>query len=297
MEFNYNLDHMQNYSSKLRLSSSSTNVLHNELINEINKWQISLMGIKSEDSKYLVEHTSMAFSESNEFEKLVTHIKFIIWFYLFDHFIDNNITDNELWIKVLKEEQNISNTLEEKMFISFWTEMKKNLTEDQRKRFIDSWISFVESNSKEKENKELFNNYSIPEYLNYRELNFNTESLIIGIQYVLGINIFDENNSQIKVLKQLFAEYMIISNDIYSFKREYKDGNVVNIIYNISRIYDISYQKSSIIALQLLSNTEDKLIECFSEIAKQNMDSSNLFLITIEKYLAMNLEFYKVANH
>ncbi len=86
--------------------------------------------------------------------------------------------------------------------------MKENITEFQRKRFIDSFISNIEANRKSYESE--LEIYSLSEdYLEYRALTFNVSYCLLTIGYGIGISIDENihNNEFLKNVRKKFSEH------------------------------------------------------------------------------------------
>ena len=239
---------------------------------------------------------SNVFWDLKDIEKITILTKSSIWFFFYDDLMDENPTQYDQWLKVFQKEESISSLNFEKMFLDFWTQIRVNLTEYQRKRFINSFISYVEASHRKFENQ--CHNYSLSEedFLTQRVLTYNIDYCLVTFQFGLGISIDQHilNLDPVKSLHTNFAHISVLINDLYSFSKEYlSNGAKFNYISIMSIINKCSIQESVDLTIKKINHIESKILICVQEIIDCMISIPLEYLTRIKTYLFENLEFHK----
>lgn len=153
------------------------------------------------------------------------------------------------------------------------------------------FITRKKSNDKKKELKYLKQDFTLfacltYPYCNKEKIRNISDFYFWHIKYCLDINIL-EYKSEFEELLILFDDYISISNDILSFKKEYIDGDM-NIVIIIHKYYNYSIQRSIDESFKLLNNILTQFNEISNKLSNKNKDLKKIILAM--KYWIFNVD-------
>lgn len=201
-----------------------------------------------------------------------------------------NISDFYHWLWIIDDisEQYGSNVIEMECFFNNILDKDNNgkysdslydiinrmkLSEKDEKDFINEINKYIKGTINRSNN--VYNNkITIKQYLLVRRENSAVNIVFWHIKYCLNSlskNII-EYNTEFKTLLNLFDDYISISNDILSFKKEYIDGDI-NIVIIMHKYYNYPIQKSIDESLKLLND----ILKQFNEISKELSNINKYF--------------------
>lgn len=168
------------------------------------------------------------------------------------------LSDFYYWLWVIDDisEQYGTNTIEMEKFFNKVTNKNNNekyskslyniidrmkLTKQSESEFNNEINKYIKGTI-HRSNKVFNDNINIKDYINARRENSAVSMAFFHIKYCFNIE-FLEYKKEFKKLLLLFDDYISLSNDILSFKKEYIQGDM-NIIIIIHKYYNYSIQKS-----------------------------------------------------
>lgn len=250
---------------------------------ECYKWLLKYNVLKSEETKPVVDDFTLLTSLTHPcsgYDKLLVLTKHFIWIFVIDDVAEkygNNTNDiinlykNILKIikgEKIKDELNVYT----KMFYDIWMSLKLNNI--LSKRFFERFNYYVNGVIEESKDINCFLNEECY-FINRRKT---SEVHVVALLIEYDINERNEdiynyfNNEYINKLNMSFVDITFIINDIYSFKKEYKDNYFMNLVYIVHKENNCNIESSINKCIDKFKNEIIKFEEYSIEIEKSNIE-------------------------
>ena len=243
-----------------------------------NEWFLSYEFFdKKKELKYLKQDFTLfaclTYPYCNK-EKIRNISDFYFWLWIVDDISEqygSNIIEMENFFKNILDKNN-----NEKYSTSLYDIINRmNLYEKDEKEFINEISKYIKGTIN-RSNNVYKDRLTIEQYILIRRGNSAVNIVFWHIKYCLDINIL-EYKSEFEELLILFDDYISISNDILSFKKEYIDGDM-NIVIIIHKYYNYSIQRSIDESFKLLNNILTQFNENSNKLSNKNKDLKKIIL-------------------
>lgn len=207
-------------------------------------------------------------------EKLRNISDFYHWLWIIDDISEqygSNVTEMEKFFKNILDKNN--NGKYSASLYDIIDRMK--LSEKDEKDFINEISKYIKGTIN-RSNNVYDDKITIEQYILVRRGNSAVNIVFWHIKYCLSIDIL-EYKEEFKKLLNLFDDYISISNDILSFKKEYIDGDI-NIVIIMHKYYNYSIQKSIDENFKLLNNILNQFNEISKKLSNKNKDFKEIIL-------------------
>lgn len=265
---------------------------------ECYKWLLKYNVLKREETRPVVDDFTLLTSLTHpysDYDKLLVLTKHFIWIFIIDDVAEKygNNTNNiiNLYKNILKiiKGENIKDELNvyTKMFYDIWISL--NLNDILSKRFFDRFNYYVNGVIEESKDIDCFFNEK-SYFINRRKT---SEVHVVALLIEYDINERDEdiykyfNNENINKLNMSFVDVTFIINDIYSFKKEYKDNYFMNLVYIVHKENNCNIETSINKCINKFKNEIIKFEEYSIEIEKSNIEYKKY----LDKYI-MGLKYW-----
>ena len=283
-----------------------------ELETSINQWMDEFM-----DDYFIGQKSKSMFSTlglsqiqgypfTQDIRKLTLLSVFNIWLILVDDRIQENPELYDQLFTLFSDQQKEQNSSIGKMMEKYWNQIKDDLNDFQKKRFINGCYDFfrstIDENECSDEYKSKMKTISNEEYIKLREKSFFIDFMFINVEYASEIRI-DENIYNLEIMeffRKNISRYIMFVNDLYSFKKEYKqDGalmNYVTVVHKNNRCSN--FQQAIDIIVDELKIIEKELFETSNKLKTElnHLIIFKDFIDSVGNALYSTLEFHKNAK-
>lgn len=207
-------------------------------------------------------------------EKLRILSDFYYWLWIIDdksELYETNIVEMEKFFDKAIDKNN-----NDKYSTSLYNIIDRmKLTKQMKSEFMNEINKYIKGTIN-RANKVFDNNITVEDYILARRENSAVSMAFLHIKYCLNINIL-EYKKEFKKLLLLFDDYISLSNDILSFKKEYIEGDM-NIIMIIYKYYNFSLQKSIDHTYKMLNNILNDFNKISDKLSNENKELENVIL-------------------
>lgn len=245
---------------------------------ETKKWFLSYKFFnKEKELKYIKQDftlfVSLTYPYCNK-EKLRVLSDFYHWLWIIDDISESYGSDiiemKNFFNKIIDKNSN------EKYSISLYNIINRmKLSKSLEIEFMNEIKKYI-NGTINRSNIVFNNNISVEQYIFIRRENSAVSIAFFHIKYCLNIDIL-EYKKDFENLLILFDDYISLSNDILSFKKEYIEGDI-NIVMIMHKNYNYSIQKSIDESYKLLNNILTEFNKLSSKLSNKNKQLKKVIL-------------------
>jgi 5-epi-alpha-selinene synthase len=190
---------------------------------------------KFEENEFVIHNYSYlvsSFYPKCDQEKLFILCNIIEWGFKFDDSMDKNSDFFVNHLRILKDEPYNSTDVWEDIFHELWSKIKRDMSQNQRSRFFYEMQALLQAFNREKEFKQKselpdFNSYVL---IHRVSIGYTFFTLLLEYSLDIDVSILKSTDLDLSQLVILGAEITFLTNDLFSFRKEFFEENYFNAI-------------------------------------------------------------------
>jgi hypothetical protein len=182
-----------------------------------------------------------------------------------------------------------------------WQRMKTKMPLPQQKRFIAAGEAFLDGCRKEIDARSRGEILSFETYLKVRrEGALGGDIYLIFAEYAAAVDLTNDiaDDEDLREINRLATDHWLLSNDLFSFRREYYAGDYMNAVLVLMHSEHLSLQAAVEEVCALLMVTEREFVERQDRILSQDLglrSDIRRYLESLEYVVSGNLEHSRFA--
>ncbi|RWS23300.1 hypothetical protein B4U80_13410 [Leptotrombidium deliense] len=268
---------MYNYPKINLLVASKIHPDYEKINEEVSQWTIQFKLQSSDKKKYkreiFVKLGCMCYPDG-DYDRTILISKWIVHTFELDDFIEGNVncsffdslinhgSENNDVITIMDKCFEYEETPLVSSFADLWKQFKSISNKTWQKRFAHNYIWFLKSLSWERNIIETKRIPTLAEYMEYRHYTVGMDFCLNLIEISRNIFIPDSvlANTTLQRLNYLTGNICAFVNDIYSFEKEKRDGQIFNLVIIMKHEYNLGDQEAINKATDLVNDEIKKFL-------------------------------------
>ncbi|RWS22770.1 hypothetical protein B4U80_13493 [Leptotrombidium deliense] len=268
---------MYNYPKMNMYFPSRLHIDYEKILEESSQWIIEFK-LHSDNTMYkrenLTKLTCMCYPDG-DYERTLLVNKWMIHVFALDDITEGKVvkcpffgslayhgSENKDVISLLDKCFEYDETPLVRSFADIWKQLKSITNKTWQQRFAENYVWYFKANDWEQKNIEMNRVPTLAEYMNYRHYISGVDAFFNLIE--IASNIFIPDSAMANVTLQRFVylagNVVAAANDIYSYEKEKRDGQINNLVHVMKHEYNICDQEAIEKATDFVNDEMKKLL-------------------------------------